>query len=268
MRPDTGPVLLQERGVEPLGGSPTLPSRSSPLDGPQLFARYAFMPNRLTYCGGDDNRALFDYCVARVSDPGLLGLLRQFSGAMPYLRLIAQCNSLADPFDPHVVEAYWLGNELLRGVEARALYDSLRERFAGRMKSSNLDLVLAKAPAGAHPHHSFHVLEVCPRSGWQQALTFMDNCRISWGKIVSPNGATLTVDVRPLTLQGNELVLGHPDSRQIQRQLDGSGFVDSAQPGEWISIHWGWACQVLSTRQVTNLERWTQHHLRLANQTL
>ena len=106
--------------------------KASLLDGPQLFARYAFMPNRLTYCGGDDNRALFDYCLAGVTDQGLLELLKQFSGAMPYLRLIARCNGLADPFDPRVVEAYWLGNELLRGVEIRALYDSLRNRLPSR----------------------------------------------------------------------------------------------------------------------------------------
>jgi hypothetical protein len=46
-----------------------------------------------------------------------------------------------------VVEAYWLGNELLQGVEARALYESLRQRFSGKMKAGLLDLVLGKAPA-------------------------------------------------------------------------------------------------------------------------
>ena len=66
------------------------------LDGPQLFARYAFMPNRLTYCGGDDHRALFDYCLAGVTDAGLHALLRKFTGAMPYLRLIAECNAIID----------------------------------------------------------------------------------------------------------------------------------------------------------------------------
>ena len=56
-----------------------------------------------------------------------------------------------------------------QGVEARALYDSLRDRFGRQMRARDLDLVLGKAPAGAHPHHSFHVLEVCPRNGWPQA---------------------------------------------------------------------------------------------------
>jgi hypothetical protein len=238
------------------------------LDGPQLFARYAFMPNRLTYCGGDDNRALFDYCRASETDPGLLQLLRQFSGAMPYLRLIAHCNHLADPFDRRVVEAYWLGNELLQGVEARTLYDSLRERFAGQMTPKAMELVLNKAPAGARPHHSFHVLEVCPRNGWPQALEFMDNCRISWGRVTAVAGTTVTAVVQPLTVVGNDLVLDQPTPQTITRQFDGQGFVDDVAVGDWISIHWGWACQVLAPVQVANLEKWSRYHLKLANETL
>lgn len=241
---------------------------SALLDGPQVFARYAFMPNRLTYCGGDDNRALFDYIQAGETDGGLLQLLRQFSGAVPYLQLIARSNLIADAFDRRVVEAYWLGNELLQGVEARSLYDSLRERFAAHMKRETLELVMGKAPAGARPHHSFHVIEVCPRNGWPQTLEFMDSCRVSWGQVTAVNGATLTVAVRPLTLQGNNLVLSEPQTQTVNRQFDGRGFVDDVATGDWISIHWGWACQILDERQVANLEAWTAYHLRLANQTL
>ena len=39
-------------------------------------------------------------------------------------------------------------------------------------------------------------------------------------------------------------------------------------PLDWISIHWGWACQVLNPNQVKSLEQWTRYHLQLANQTL
>lgn len=247
---------------------PLVGETSGLLDGPQVFARYAFMPNRLTYCGGDDNRALFDYCQAGVTDPGLRQLLRQFAGAVPYLRLIARCNLIADAFDRRVVEAYWLGNDLLQGVEARSLYDSLRDRFAPHMKRETLELVMGKAPAGARPHHSFHVIEVCLRNGWPQTLDFMDNCRVSWGQVVAMDGATLTAAVRPLTLQGNNLVLSEPENQTVKRQFDGQGFVDDVAVGDWISIHWGWACQILSERQVSNLEAWTAYHLRLANQTL
>ncbi|HEY2596788.1 MAG TPA: DUF6390 family protein [Chloroflexota bacterium] len=58
---------------------------------------------------------------------------------------------LSDPFDARVVEAYWIGNDLLEGVEARQLYASLQERFASQLTPRTRQLVLGKAPAGAHP---------------------------------------------------------------------------------------------------------------------
>ena len=245
-----------------------LTTTSTWLDCPQLFARYALMPNRLAYCGGDDHRVLFDYCLAGVTDPGLRGLLRTFTGAMPYLQLIAECNAILDPFDARVVEAYWLGNDLLQGVQARAFYDALRARFDRQMRAGDFALVLGKAPAGAHPHHSFHVLDVCPRQGWPQALSFMDKCRISWGKVVALDGRMLTVEGMPLVIAGHRLVLGEPVCRAVNREWDGHGFVNTAQIGDWVSMHWGWPCQVLAPRQVANLERWTRYHLDIANETL
>jgi hypothetical protein len=246
-----------------------LSTTASPfLDGPQLFARYAFMPNRLAYCGGDDHRALFDYCATGVTDAGLRALLRKFTGALPYLRLIAECNAILDPFDARAVEAYWLGNDLLQRVEARGLYDVLRERFGRQLRARDLELVLGKAPAGAHPHHSFHVLEVCPRIGWPQALPFMNSCRISWGKVVSRDGSALVVEMMPLVIAGHRLVLGSPERCAVNQEYDGKGFVSTARIGDWVSMHWGWACQVLSLRQIANLERWTRYHLDIVNQTL
>src|SRR5918911_2619604 len=123
------------------------------LAGTLRFIRYGFMPNRLRYCGGDDNRTLFQYAVEGASDGGLVPLLRRFSGALPYLQLISRANAIADPFDARVVEAYWLGNELLDRVEVRQLYDSLLERFGKQLRGRTRDLVLGKAPVGARPHH-------------------------------------------------------------------------------------------------------------------
>ncbi|MFC2047471.1 DUF6390 family protein, partial [Chloroflexota bacterium] len=68
------------------------------LDGTIMFARYAFMPNKLGYCGSNDNRALFDYCAAKHTDPGLVAILKKFEAAYPYLKLIASNNNISDPF--------------------------------------------------------------------------------------------------------------------------------------------------------------------------
>jgi hypothetical protein len=244
-------------------------AETRPLDGTLRFIRYAFMPNRLRYCGGDDNRTLFEYGVEGVSDGGLQPLLRKFGGALPYLQLIAHANGLRDPFDARVVEAYWIGNELLEGVEARQLYTSLQERFASQLTGRTRELVLGKAPAGAHPHHSFHVLDVYSRVGeLDTTVGLLDNCRIGWGRVLSVGGVELVVQRQPLTLTTGKLGLGKPQTEVLLRQVDGHGFVDQAQPGDWVTTHWGWACEVLDEPGRRNLERYTRHHLRIANQTL
>jgi hypothetical protein len=244
-------------------------ARSEILGGPLKFIRYGFMPNRLQYCGGPENETLLGYAIEGVVDPGLPPLLRLFTGALPYLQLIARSNGIADPFDDRVVEAYWLGNELLEGVEARRLYDSLRERFAKQLSPRLLDLVANKAPAGAHPHHSFHVLDVHSHAGEiDHSLETMDNCRISWGLVTEVNGADLRVERDPLQISNGKLELGPPRAESALRQVDGKGFVDDAAPGDWVSLHWGWVCEVLDERRRLNLERWTRYHLRLANETV
>jgi hypothetical protein len=240
------------------------------LAGTTRFIRYAFMPNRLRYCGGDDNRTILEYAVEDVREPPLVPMLRKFSGAYPYLALIARGNGIADPFDERVVEAYWVGNELLDRVEARQLYDHLKERYRGELTPKTLDRVAAKAPAGARPHHSFHVFDVW-RHGAQasgEVLAMLDSCRVSWGAVRSVEAGELVVDRRPLVLRGGRLVLDAPRSERVTRLVEGKGFATAARPGDVVSLHWGWVCEVLEPKQAAALERTTLHHVRLANQTI
>ena len=51
--------------------------------GALLFARYAYPPNALGYCGADQNRTLLEYGDAGASDQGLVELARSFEGAWP-----------------------------------------------------------------------------------------------------------------------------------------------------------------------------------------
>lgn len=245
------------------------PTAEAPLAGPLRFIRYGFMPNRLRYCGGDDNRTLFEYGVERASDGGLVPLLRRFNGALPYLQLIARANGIADPFDARVVEAYWIGNSLLDCVEARELYDHLRTRFSKQLQGRTRELILGKAPAGARPHHSFHVLDIHSRLGeLEHSLATLDNCRVSWGRVMHVEAGELVVERSALVLREGKLTLAAPAAERVARQIEGRGFADEAQPQDWVSLHWGWACEVLSPLQVTNLERYTRLNLAIANQTL
>ncbi|GAC1460574.1 MAG: DUF6390 family protein [Candidatus Limnocylindrales bacterium] len=243
---------------------------TQPLGGTTRFVRYAFMPNRLQYCGGDDNRTILEYAVADVREPPLVGMLKKFTGALPYLALIARGNGIADPFDERVVEAYWLGNELLEKVEARALYDDLRARYGNKLSPKVMDRVAAKAPAGARPHHSFHVLDVWRQADREKAevLAMVDSCRISWGTVAAMDSGELIVQRPPVVLRDGRLELDPPRSERVTRMLEGQGFVADAKVGDIVSLHWSWACEVITAAQQRTLERYTRFHLALASQTL
>lgn len=238
-------------------------------EGMLLFVQYAFMPNRLEYCGADDTGALYDYWVADEADPGLAHLLESFTGALPYLKLIAHSNKLHDPFDRRVVEAYWVGNQLLENVEMRHFFETLVGRFGSQLQGKLRDYVTQKIPQGARPHHSFHVFDVHSRVGeLTHSLEVMENCRISWGQIMAVGATHFVIDSPSLILQEGKLALDSAASRRVLRQAADKSFTHKAQVGDWISVHWSWACDILTPAQVQALERYTRHHLQLANLTL
>lgn len=239
-----------------------------------LFARYAFAPNKLGYCGPGDFESLFGYLTENESDPGLRELAQKFDGAYPYLQLIAAANGLHDPFDPRVVEAYWVGNEHLERVEASPFFASLRERFLPRVGSRELSSMTASLETGAKPHHNFHVFEVYRRAGLLRdaratiALERMDQCRISWGRVVHQEDADVVVERSPLVMRDGKLQLGHPERAKVQRQLNGHGYLDELRPGDVVSIHWNWACDRLSDHSLRNLVRCTRRAITSTNMTL
>jgi hypothetical protein len=247
---------------------------SDVMSGALRFGRYAFAPNRLGYCGPDDHHALFEYVAQQRTDKGLVELERRFDGAYPYLRLIAEANGIADPFDDRVVEAYWIGNACLERVDATSFYESLSTRFKARMDPRAFSWLTGKLVLGARPHHNFHVFDVYLRAGLLRdarasiAVEAMDSCRISWGKVTAVDGAALLVERRRLVLECGKLALAGPEVVRVTRQLDGQGFADNAQTGDYVSIHWDWACEVLNSPALRRLAAATHRYMALANQTL
>jgi hypothetical protein len=247
---------------------------AGPRSGAVVFARYAYPPNALGYCGPADSSALLHYAAAGVVDQGLARLARGFEGAWPYLELIAGATGIKDPLDRRVVEAYWVGSWLLDRVGVRPIGDSLEERFRrriGRGFSTLADGVMA----GGLPHHSFHVFGVYPWVGFlgdgrrsEHALEVLDRCRIRWGRVTSVIGDQVTVRSQPLEWDGSALGLGPAREESARRAVAGVGLVGELSPGDWVSLHWDWVCDRLSRRQLAALRRYTFWHLGIVNRRL
>lgn len=238
-------------------------------DGKLLFARYAFRPNQLGYCGGPDSATLLDYAVEGKSDGGLDDLIRQFQAAYPYLQFIANSTGIGDATDPRVVEAYWLGSDLLYGVDMKFYYDFIGTQFGPRIPKRLQKYVMRKVPAGARPHHSFHVLDVSMKTGaLTEQIESLDRCRISWATVLSTNGGTAQVSYQPLAMQDSKLALGEPMERTVSHSSDGKGYLGALKTGDAVSVHWDWVCDVLQPFQVRRLEAMTRYHLDIANLTV
>ena len=242
--------------------------------GPVLFARYAYSPNRLGLCGPEDAEALFGEATGGGDDRQLRHLAQGFEGAYPYLQLIAAANGIEDPLDLRVVDAYWLGSPLLDRVTPGAFADSLRTRFRPRTGRVAWRWLEAAAPAGGRPVHAFHVLDVFPKVGLMRGeqadrvIETMDACRVRWGRVVERIDDQLIVNVVPLRLAGGELELGPAEVRRVTAWRGGTGFVGRVDPGDVVSVHWDWACEVLGDDALRRLIAWTRAQLVVANQSM
>jgi len=232
--------------------------------------RYAFMPNRLTFCGPDKNKDLFYYCQSQKADQGMIQILEKFQTLYPYLKLIARHNQIKDPFDEKVIEAYWIGNSLLENITKSELYNHLIDKSEIKRKLSKpiINKIQEKISLGAKAHHNFHVLSV-----WKQAdnidsiqiLNAMDLCRISWGQIKKVGKLSLDIEYQPLIFSGNRLELSQPVLQKVNYKIKDKGFIKKPKIGDWISAHWGFACEILNNFQVNNLKKYTLENIDLAN---
>lgn len=238
--------------------------------GASAFARFAYPPNILGYCGPPDPAALAD-ALAGGADPGAVrAMAERFDGAWPYLQLIARCNGIEDPLDVRVVDAYWIGSPLLERVRARDLLDHLDLRMA-RGGARGFSVPAEAVLAGGSAHHGFHVFCVYPwlrllRAGLDgPALTVLDRCRIRCGRVLQVDVETVTVRDRALSFSGGLLVEGEQRVEQVRRVPFGAGPSRDLAPGDFVSLHWDWVCGLLAPEALGRLRAWTSRMLMVAN---
>ncbi|MFH0943243.1 MAG: DUF6390 family protein [Candidatus Beckwithbacteria bacterium] len=256
-------------------------------------SRYGLAPNKLKYCGPDKNKELEGYLKTKTTDWGLERILKEFKAMQPYLKLIARENGIADEFDERVVEAYWLGNELLDKVSLKGFFD----HALGKLDRKSLKWFEVKLGRGAKPNHSFHVFNFWKRTGYVARLhtiETMDNCRISCGKVIRPMlGNTkflrahsyLTESDETLRAQKSVFAIAGRNSHSLLVNTDRLvykngklGFEPAVKeisflegkyhPEELVTFHWNMVCEKINKTQKENLDKYTRLALNLANLTV
>ncbi len=219
--------------------------------GVDLFARYALAPNALGFCGPPTGLG--------VSEESVRAAATRFSGAWPYLQVLARLTGTEDPLDARLVESYWLGRDI--GVDGARFGKELLEIIgpqAGHYWSHLTPELLAQASGD----HGFHVFGVYPwsrllGSGLDHPRHVLDSCRIRWGTVLSRTPGGVDVETRRLTWDGTALALGEPAPERIEAD---HVLVD-VEAGDTVALHWEWLCDHLDADQARDIEASTRHQL-------
>ncbi|MCI4676683.1 DUF6390 family protein [Candidatus Mycolicibacterium alkanivorans] len=227
----------------------------------ELFARYAFPPNELGYCGPPDSSVL----LRRGGHTEIAELAAGFEGAWPYLEEIATAIGARSPLDTEVVRSYWIGGPQVAAVDRARLWSRLGTVFANQ-PTGVLDTVGGKAVA----HHSFHVFVVYP---WVRflhldpstPLRILQSCRIRWGTVESVDDEQVVMVSRPLRFDDGALRLGEDTTESACWSRDGTSLAPAPRRGDTVAAHWDWICDRLDADEVAFLEQATVATLDIVN---
>jgi hypothetical protein len=251
--------------------------RKPEIEGELLHAKHALQPNSLGYCGPDENAKILEHLHASSVSEGLTSTLMKFEAAYPFVRMIAKSTG-RQPFDKEVTEAYWIGNSLLDKVQPSEFFDLAREGLTssrkragkrGGLSDEEAKLLFRELGSLAKPHHTFYVLGLYARSNIKTAgrgklLELMDSCRVSWGRVLEVKEKTLVVERVPLAFREESLFLAPPEKREVHYDNEIPPF-SSLRRGDWVSLHWNFASEKLTPRQLRNLRDYTALDIEATN---
>lgn len=231
------------------------------MDGIEFAARFSYQPNKLRYCGpGNANNLFLGYIKSYANKEEVVKALKHFEAAWPYYELIAKKNK-KKPLNYDVVEAYWLGNELL----AKVKYSDLKKHILALQKrglpKSIAEGLAKRLPQGMLPHHLFHVMFVgvgMLTGKVKTTLPNMDQCRIFPATVLSV-GKKLKISYRPLALCNNKIVIGAQKTASIGWSR---AFFPDLKVGDIVAVHWKFAVMKLDDGQIISL------HLQLMSMLL
>jgi hypothetical protein len=178
--------------------------------------------------------------------------------------LIAEANEIEDWLDPRVVDAYWIGNDLLNRVRPEDL-EAMIFGFAdqGLMTEEVAKETVKRIHYQHRPHHSFHVFTVGGITGKVERESIgWELCRIGWGRVVGiDKEGALAVLARSLKRSGGKVLPELETERRERTVRRDPQILPRVKVGDLVSFHWGRAVEVISEEAARRLEYWTERTL-------
>lgn len=246
------------------------------MDGTELAARFSYITNSLGFCGPSKASELFLEYIKNInqgigrkkleeSRQKVESALKRFEGLLPYLSTIAEKTG-KELLDPEVVEAYWLGNELLEKFNDDDIKEIINKLMLRGLPSSIGKELIKNLPSGFFPHHDFNVFYVGvgrTTGSVETTLQNMDNCRISWGRVAEVSKSELIVITQALKRTGaGKFFLGEEEAKNAVYLLE---MLPEVKKGDIVTLHWGFAPLILKKHQLNNLKKYSKRILDVMN---
>jgi len=251
------------------------------MDGTELAARFSYITNSLGFCGPDKASELFLKYIKENNNLKNKNInkyknkvdsaLKRFEGLYPYLSTIAEKRG-KDLLDHDVVEAYWLGDELLEKFDDTDIKNIIKKLMQRGLPASIGQELIKNLPTGFIPHHDFNVFYVGvgrTTGSVETTLQNMDNCRISWGRVIEILENELVVVTQPLKrekikdkLTSGKFFLGDEETKNAVYLPE---MLPEIKKGDYVALHWGFAPLVLENYQLKNLKKYNKMILDVMN---
>lgn len=234
------------------------------MTGVELFIRFAYPGCERGFCGLSFPETLENleiFVNLRRKSKGKIKeikeILKTFTVAYGYCQLIAEANGIPDPLEKEVVEAYFVGNELLDKVKP----EDFRRFLESFKKFRDFSKIPERIFEKLRPLHAFQVLILGGlNQRFPQTPAEKDQCRISWGEIKSVQREKLIIEYQPLIFK-EKISL---DKEQRLKEID-KGFCQEAKKGDWAFFHLDFAAIIATEEQIENAQKYLQIILNAVN---
>ncbi len=240
----------------------------------QLCSHFALQPNMLGYCGQESAPAKLVRCIQGGKCTSVQEELKQFIVLNPYLQTIAEITG-KDPFSYEVVEAYWLGNDILKHIESEHYNILLKHLIKQGVPEFLIQEIIDKKPQKFIPIHLFNILHIGVGKASGSVpfnLESINNCMIRWGKVLTNpqiNRQKIQKELSTSSILNNyqlikvetveigrkkDMYVLHDVTKEFAYYPDVIGEIAN---NDEVALHWGWIAKKLTKEEKQNLVYWT-----------
>ncbi len=220
-----------------------------------MVSRFSLPPNSLGHCGSNEAPQKFIDCVVNGECSDIGDEISKFITLNPYLKTISEITGLPK-FSYEVVEAYWLGNDLVKNVKVEH-YKILLKNFRDQGVPVHLiDKFEEEVPGKFIPTHFFQVLRsrsIGKESFLSLGIERFNDCMIRWGEVLHVDKQKIVANLNSLEEREGRLELTKKESNVFQIP----GFLTGLKVGNIIAVHWGQGVKILDNEEAAKISFWT-----------